>query len=318
MRRARANRNAEPRGRAGGERARAVLAAVLVGLGLWLALLVGCQTGAKQRSTSWMDRFRPFQGSTPSDAILLDVAVVEQPVLDPYLNGELWNLADEQGVPLERKGVLEDNGFRVGQVGGIVPPDLQGLLTSPRTCPNGARRIQTRTGTAKELTLGPVGTASRVWLHQEGRADELALERPEFQLIVTPSAAPDGRVCLRFLPQVRHGDPEHRFVPMADHSTVALQSQRPLRSFEELAWEVTVPANEYVVVGARGDKAGTLGEAMFIRRDEARPVQRLLVLRTARAQPGPAQEYGTASDEPEPRSPPLAARAATSVRGRGD
>jgi hypothetical protein len=282
---------------------------------LLAVLVAGCQFPGTQQSTSWMDRFRPFQGSNQGDVVTLDIALVEQPLFDPYINTELWNLADEQGVPLERKALLADNGLRVGQIGGITPPELQALLESKRSdrCP---RRLQTRSGAAKELTLGPPAGTCRFSLHQDGHEEssDLSLDHAEFSLMVTPTLAKEGQITLRFTPQVRHGDVQNRATPTADHTSLMWQAQRTLRTFSEVSWEVTVPSSEYVVIGARGDKPGTLGAACFIRRDEARPVQRLLVIRSARTAPGIAQDYEDkkSGGEPGPRSPSLASQAVMS------
>src|SRR5947199_266853 len=96
-----------------------------------LALLAGalaaCVAGQPERSLS---RLGPagLGGPAGADVVQIDVALVERPPGDRYVNGELWQLADEQGVTLERKAVLEENGFRVGQVGGLPPAGLQALL----------------------------------------------------------------------------------------------------------------------------------------------------------------------------------------------
>src|SRR5205085_9550383 len=56
--------------------------------------------------------------------------------LDRYLDEDLWADTDGQAVALEHKAVLEDNGFRVGTLGGITPVKFQELITSDRSCVN--------------------------------------------------------------------------------------------------------------------------------------------------------------------------------------
>jgi hypothetical protein len=103
-------------------------------IALVAALLAGCTAEKAVRSTAWLNRFR--WGGTPQgpDVVQIDVAVLERPVGDLYINQGLWAFADEQVVALESKAVLEDNGFRIGQIGGITPAELQTLLTSERSC----------------------------------------------------------------------------------------------------------------------------------------------------------------------------------------
>ena len=98
-----------------------------------------------------------------------------------------------------------------------------------------------------------------------------------------------------------------------------MRQQQPKETYAELSWEVTVGANEFILIGGRADKPGTLGHASFLRPDESIPIQRLLVLRACRSAEGlPAD---AASETPAEfslmsKSPPLAVQAAlTGVRG---
>jgi hypothetical protein len=65
-----------------------------------------------------------------------------------------------------------------------------------------------------------------------------------------------------------------------------LQEQLPTESYAALGFEVTLAPNEYILVGGRFDKPETLGHQCFVRADETKPVQRLLVIRTSRPAPG--------------------------------
>src|SRR5437870_10332225 len=102
--------------------------------GLLAGLLAGCATGTPAPATSWLRRFQQLDIPTGPDVVNMEVVLLERPVGDSYLDHELWQTADEQVVPLERKAVLEENGFRVGQIGGQTPVGLQALLTSERSC----------------------------------------------------------------------------------------------------------------------------------------------------------------------------------------
>ena len=121
----------------------------------WLALLLaltagcaaGCFAGHTTRAASLFEPLRPLLGPTGTDAVQLDVALIERPTGDRFLNEELWDLADEQGVAFEKKAALDDNGIRVGLIGGMPPAGLQALLTSERSCAN-PRRCASRPATA--------------------------------------------------------------------------------------------------------------------------------------------------------------------------
>ena len=106
--------------------------------------LLGCIGDRAARPVSWMERLRPFQ-TDDKEVVQVDVALVEVPASDRFFQGELWQFVDEQVVPLEKKAQLEDNGFRVGQVGSKPPQELLELITQKRTCP-APRRFELHAG----------------------------------------------------------------------------------------------------------------------------------------------------------------------------
>jgi hypothetical protein len=245
----------------------------------------------------------------------MDVAILELPIGDRTINEDIWALADEQAFSMEAKAVLDDNGFRVGQVGGITPPELQALLTSERSCTQ-SRRIQLHADNPHYVTLGSAATPCRFQLHQGRDEVPVALEKGQYSLVVVPTLTEEGRTKLRFTPQIQTGSPRLLPRPKGDGSGWEWQEQRTAEDYTAMSWEVTLAPNEYVLVGGRYDCPNTLGNASFIRPDEPKPVQRLLVIRTARSDMGLMDE--TANDTPLPLgpSPSLTLQAArTAARG---
>src|SRR5882724_6549743 len=98
--------------------------------GLLLALLTGCFSVPSGQPNKLVESLKPSAGPRGADAIVLEVALLEQPLGDRYLNEGLWSAADEQAIDMDRKAALDDNGFRIGLVGGIPPAELLNLLTS--------------------------------------------------------------------------------------------------------------------------------------------------------------------------------------------
>jgi hypothetical protein len=241
----------------------------------------------------------------------MDVAILERPVGDQALNQDIWALADEQAVAMEAKAVLDDNGLRVGQVGGITPPELQALLTSERSCVR-SRRIQLHANNAQYITLGSAPAQCRFQLHQDRQEIPVALDKGQYTLAVVPTLTEDGRTKLRFTPQIQTGSP-HLLPRPNESGGLEWQEQRPAENYTALSWEVTLAPNEYVLVGGRFDCPNTLGHASFIRPDEAKPVQRLLVIRTARPGLGVTDETAANAMPPLGRSPSLALQAARST-----
>jgi hypothetical protein len=285
-------------------------------LGLLLAMLVAGCVGSSEvaRSTSWLQPFRPTAAPGGTDVVQMDVALVERPVGDRYLNQDLWTVADEQVIALDRKAVLADNGLQVGQLGGIPPAGLQALLTSERTCIN-PRRIALRSGHSYELLLGPPHAQLRFETEKDGETREIVCEQAQCVLIVTPTLSTDGRTLLRCTPEVRHGQIKHLPRPAADLSGWVLQAQQATENCAGWTFEVPLATNEYVVVGGRVDRPTSFGHCCFVRCDCEPPVQRLLVIRTGRLAPSVAS--CAASEEPPPSdhaAPPIAAVAGRSNR----
>lgn len=293
----------------------------------WLAVLItlaagalgGCFWGNKDRSTA-RSSGPPLAGVVGEDVVYLDVAVIERPYGDAFLNYELWKEADEEvvhidnepTVSLERKTALEKNGFRVGQVGSLLPSKLHDLLTSQRSCQT--RRIQLHAGHATVLTCGMPWPQCRYRLVHDDRATILAFDKAQCELEVAPSLAGEGRLRMRFMPRIKHGEMEAAFVPARDANGVFRwdrQEQKAEEVYSWLGWTLTLVPNEYVVLGALVENGDTLGEQFFLTREEDHPiVQRLLVLRATHV-PTPVRENLD-------RCAPIALRAnLTTARGYG-
>jgi hypothetical protein len=279
---------------------------------LLMAPLPGCLTPASARLATRPLRSGDLQGPVDLDVIQMNVAVLEVGVGDPYVNEDLWGLADEQQVPVEKKARLRENGFRVGQVRGITPPGLQSLLTSERNNPK-PRLKQTRAGDACSLDLGPALAQCQCQVREDGRSTAVEMMNAQTGFEITPTLTPDGSVCLQFKPQIRAaGSPAQR---SSNLPLWMVLTQRPTRKFDNLTWDVILQPNEYVVVGGRLDQNGSLGHRTFLDLDEAKPVQRLLVIRTARVLPAlPLDDPGRPREELEAlkQRPPLALQAAMS------
>lgn len=260
-------------------------------------------------------------GVVGDDVVYVDVAVIERTLGDAFLSQELWNEADEEvvhveGEPivsLERKRALEKNGFRVGQVGGMLPSKLHDLLTSERSCQT--RRIELHADHETILPCGPAWPQFHCRLLRDGTSATVELEKVRCELEVVPSLADEGRIRLRFTPRLKHGEVKTAFVPIRESNgqhRLDRQEDQTLEVYPWLSWTLTVVPNEYVVLGALIENGDTLGEQFFLTREEPHPiVQRLLVLRATHV-PTPAQENLG-------HSAPLALRASRiTARGRSE
>jgi hypothetical protein len=239
---------------------------------------VGCTHVQTASSASWLSRRRPFQGPTGPDVVQMRVALLECRLGDDdwrYLNGDLWRLADESLIDLDRKKLMDESGFRVGKVGAQPPAKLLDLLTSPRR--NAAPRdLSFRAGDAKELPVGPTLSHCRFCVEPDGEPVEL--DQADCKLVVVASRGSDGKTLLRVTPQVAHGDSKNVYrVDEAAGSFMSLP-ERPTETYAQLAWEAELAVNEYLIIGGSYGAPETLGHTYFVRPDEAAPVQRVLVI----------------------------------------
>jgi hypothetical protein len=277
-------------------------------------LLTGCAVEGSSRAVSFLPSSRGFQGPKGLDVVQMNVAVLEVAVGDPYINEQLWGLADEQELTRDQKSAIHENGFRIGQIRGITPPGLQALLTSERYNPN-PRYQQVRAGLPCIIDLGPPLTECQCRVRDNGRNLPVEAASAQLGMEVIPTLTADGRVSLHFGPRIGRGRASRNPASPGEAPLWMLLTQRSARRFPELGCDVTLEPNEYVVIGGVLDQPDTLGYRTFIRPEETNTIQRLLVIRTARVLPE------VRGDEPEgagdlKRVPPLALQAVwSSVRG---
>jgi hypothetical protein len=244
--------------------------------------------------------------AAPSDAIVLEVAVLELPLSDRAQLAAVWTAADEQIVPPTHKARLEDNGLRAGLIGGIPPSAFQNLLISERTNPSPHQWLK-KSGDARVLPLGAPLAECRFDLATDGATTPVVLERAQCALHVTPRTTTDG-VKLKIVPQIQHG---HRTLqPMTEAAGGwSLPGQRPMERYTALSFDVRLGGPEFLILGA-SEKPQSLGQVCFQGSGE-RPIQRLVVIRASR--PNGGTDSLTSSDR---GMAPLAAQAAAS-RARG-
>jgi hypothetical protein len=279
-------------------------------LPLWCFWLAGCHATGSDQSTH-TTRFRP---QLAADSVIIDFALLERPLGDAYFNHELWTHTDEMIVDLEKKAALDENGLRVGQLVGMTPAQLQALLSSERWCLDPRRRVLPA-GKTTSYHLSPVLAHCDYDVFLGGQKHELQVDQARFCIEVVAALTADGKTRLTFTPTVETGDKVLPFQPAPEQSEWKLTIGRPSKAYKELSWEASLAPNEYFVIGARLDKPGTLGYQAFAQDNAPKPVQRLLVIRTNRGQPGGDQptleDVARAGNTP----PPLAMQATmTAVR----
>jgi hypothetical protein len=282
-------------------------------LALVSAAMLGCFTAQPDRATSRYQSRMPYDGPMGENTVQLLVALVERPLGDHTLNQEIWELVDEQGLDLEQKVRLHENGLRMGQFGSQPPGSLRELICSERSCAN-PRRIKMISGNSTTLLLGPTQSHCTFNLVANGQPNLVELDQALCQFQIVPTLAPDGGTRLQITPIIKHGQTTLEPRSVKDPSGTLrweLLPEQPVETYADLSWQQTVGENEYLVIGAWLDRPDTLGQRCFIQSDTDAPIQRVLVLRALRG--------GVEAIPPDDllnKSPPIAAQASLpTIRG---
>ncbi|HYV36654.1 MAG TPA: hypothetical protein VE988_13175 [Gemmataceae bacterium] len=249
--------------------------------------LGGCFWGEAERSASVFHRFHPPGTNLGPDGVLLDIVLIERPLGDDFLNSELWESTDSQVVGLEKQALLEENGFRVGQIVGMNPAKLQDLLVSERSLVPVRQQILPA-GTLTSVPLGPNLPQCNYRIKSEGGPRDVILDQAQCAFTIVPSLTNDGRTRLKFTPQVLHGSEMPDIQVARDRTGMTLERKRPAKTYDALSWEVTLAPNQYLIVGTRfvedasENEPQSLGNQCFLVDTGRTFTQRVLVIRTTR------------------------------------
>jgi hypothetical protein len=227
-----------------------------------------------------MKRLRPATPASPEHA-MIEVALIERPLDDRYLNQEIWKHTDEF-VTFEKRSILEENGFRIGQMVGATPEGFQNLLLSKRSCSNPGMMMMPL-GQMQPIYLGPVLGHTSYELNIGNQKQEVEFDQARYCLELVPTLTPDGKTKLSFVPKVENGEQVLPFRASPEESSWTFKIERANKRYAELGWEVLLAPGEFLLIGGRVERENSLGRRAFEQDDDAKSVQRLLVLRNVRA-----------------------------------
>ncbi len=246
----------------------------------------------------------PFRGPTGNDIVQMDIALIERPADDPFINEQVWTQVDEQGIRvdgaqnLEQKALLARNGFRVGQLFGAPPAELCRLVASERNCVN-PHRLTMHANRPTNVMLGSAWSRCTFDLKQDKETVAVDLDRASCLIQVTPLLTEEGRTILRFTPAIKHGEALRTTRPAVDPSGTRfweMKVEQPTETYSDLSWELAVGPNENVLIGTVAERGDTLGQRSFVFTEGMKPVQRLLVLRVGRSLPSAAETMPADAD----------------------
>jgi hypothetical protein len=275
-----------------------------------LLFLSGCLWPEQTKHVSFLKR---LQSKTFSpDHALIEVALIERPLGDPYINEKIWERADEL-IDQESRGALDENGLRIGQLVGSLPGDLQQMLLS-KQCNSNPHGLVFPAGKTVPIYLGTVLPHSSYDFVQGNSRKEVNLDQARYCLDVSAQFLNGGRTKLTFTPKVENGEPILPFRAVPERSTWEVSIEKACKKYSDLAWDVTLGPNQYFVVGARAERERTLGRTAFTEARGAESVQRLLVIRNCRSVTSHEAHGNTVEDLVRAdKMPPLALQATIPV-----
>ncbi len=258
-------------------------------------VLVGCTTLTQPKGKSPLAPVR-----MSPDSVVLEIFFVRFPLGDSEINGPFWEEIDEQHFAVERRQSLASNGFRVGLIGGHVPPMLAKLLeltdrpvpsdqaSRPHTVsldcePTVLRRhLQVRAGRRSEIVASGIYDELPVLTCESGNLCGQTYAKGQGILAAKVLPQPDGRVRLELVPELHYGKPQQRWV--GNQGMVRLEAGRKRHVFDDLALSATLSPGNMLVLASLPNRPGSIGHYFFTERTSGQLEQKLLIVRLAQTQ----------------------------------
>lgn len=255
-----------------------LLCAAIAGVGCERLLTHGDQPSAPTIA-------RSLAPIASSDGLYVESILLERPAGDAFLDRELWDAVLPAGSP-EKRTLLSENGLRAGLLTGNIPTAFQTLIESEAdTVDSHARTFNIRKE-AVVPTVGPVDPCRFSILSDlAGAPQSIELKQARCGILLKPQHTGDGRVRVYCEPQIQHGVRQEWYRPTEDGTQLTKHEEVPLERYPPCSFEVTLGADDYLVIGWSAAKPASLGSVMFGVEAEGRPRQRVLVIRARQMAP---------------------------------
>jgi hypothetical protein len=242
----------------------------------------------------------------------LKMSVIVRPFKDPVVNDKLWSAVDEQVVDSETHRALEINGLRVGVLAASMPPEVQAALDAPPPEQVTPSWVVLPNGETSLFDTGAVAPQLSLFLSRDGQgAVGKNYEEAHGFLRLTANQDESNGVLLRIVPELHHGPVQSGWGPAPGAGANApqqfiLKNGQKEETFRDLATSLTVAPSRVVVVGARPDKKGGLGDFLFISAEpnSDRLVQKVLIIWPTRGETELPAEQRPAPRRLQPVDPP--------------
>jgi hypothetical protein len=264
----------------------------------------GCRMFSDRDVLTGKSPLRPAQSSP--DSVTMEIIWARFPADDPQLNDAAWQDIDEtQLAPAVRRD-LANNGFRVGVIGGTLPPAVARALNhgGPKDENINSEQAQDQT---IDLTCEPI-VHGRVRQLPRGQRYEIQASDvyPSLPLLVSGDRElsgrtyqqaqaiyalevdpqPDRTALVELTPELHHGSPTIRWTRGDDGSGILRQA--PVRDhevFNQLRISVNLAPGEMLVLMSLPDSGSRLGQYFHTVDSTEGRQQKLILIRLAQVPP---------------------------------
>lgn len=205
----------------------------------------------------------------------------------------LWRQVDEMQLPTDTRRRLQANGFRLGVIGGSLPPEVAALfslteqsdgdrqeqvITEQTAAPRVRRRVvQLQAGKATQIKPTDVVDELRVlYSTDDGLTGNLYTQaRGVYELQAAATAG--QRVAIELSPELHHGELRNRWV--GEQGMLLVKPSREREHFPDLRIAVELDPGDLLVVGTIDEAPSSLGHALHTVRSTGVAEQKLVMLR---------------------------------------
>lgn len=244
---------------------------LILAFAAWALGLAGCESLFKSAGIPTTVKKLPAL-QPPPGSMQLDVVYVERPVGDRLLGRELWQHVDEvAAMDAEVRGLVRQNGLRVGIVGANPPAALQRMLglKSDFTYEPDAeqakqlvgRRFFLVSGGETDIQISQPYPECTLNLVAGDSPASLQFENAVCRFRVRATRLQDGWAQLEFAPQVQYGEGRQQYV--VGEAGWRFQSGQQTETFLRQRFEVRLGTGDMAVITAEDDAPGTLGQLFF-------------------------------------------------------
>jgi hypothetical protein len=220
----------------------------------------------------------------------LDTATVSRPVGDHVVDGSVWEVADEQSIPIEARQALEANGIRVGIITGTLPTEvLDAFNPAPSQTETQWVHLALPERQRTPIVVGAKVESVALLLSQRGKINGREYQNAEGRIIVTPSHSGSKSVSLRIVPEIHHGETRRTIAPLQENGPFAQQEfaikdSQQEEILSELAVSIDLLPGQTLVLGCRPRQNRSLGAFLFTRPEpnNDQPFQSVLLIQATR------------------------------------